>query len=448
MVACAGVVQKMKKTISLNSILHKDRIMIVFSLLLAVAVWALVSFGPGNVQTHTITATVKVDLTDTSAGYNDLRVIGEDTFEVDVVVEGTRSVIFNLSANDLEIKPSLTDIQGPGKSYVSLNVNKVGKTTGYTINSISPSTVEVDCDYWTTSSFAVTPDVSLLSVEDPQTQQLGDVVLDSAALVGGRVQLEGPRTVVRQVASIIARVEEAQVLNKTTHCSARFTALDASGVEVDVSQCVFTGVSDNSVDMTVPVWEQKKVNLTYKLANVPAGVSQTGLVVLSHSSITLVGEEDTLATAAQTIGNLGTFDFEHLRPSDAAFDITLSAPTGVKILEGNTVNVKLNIDKYATRTMSFDVGGLQDVTVENLPAGKSITLQAQKLTDIVLCGNQATLKRLTADDLQVTLDASSNTGNGSVRYTVRITVPTHNDVWVYYGEDTAASPYQLYGTLQ
>lgn len=437
----------MKQKFSLNELLHRDRLMIVFSLVVALAAWAVVSFGPGNVQTRTITATVKVDLTDTSAGYNDLRVIGEDTFTVNVVVEGTRSVIFNLASDDLEIKPSLTDIQGPGKSDVSLNVNKAGKSTGYTINSISPSTVTVECDYWNSASFSVSPDVSLLTVADEKAQQIGDVLLDTAALSDGRVSVEGPRTVIRQISSIVARVEEAQTLSKTAHLQARLLALNESGGEVDVSQCHFTGLSDSLVDVTVPIWVQRTVDLTYTLANVPSGLSQNGLVTLSHNSITLVGEEETLASAVDTIGNLGVFDFDHIRPESSEMTVDLNIPTGVKVLEGNSVTVSLAIDKFSTKTLSYPVRNLDDVVVENLPSGKTITLQEQKLTDIVVCGTAATLRRLTANDLKVTLDASSNTGNGSVRYTVRIAVPEHHDVWVYYGTDDSAA-YKLYGTLE
>ena len=437
----------MKKRFSLNDLLHNNKIMIAFSLVAAIVVWALVSFGPGNVQERTIPVTFKVDLTDTSAGYNDLRVIGENTFTVNVVVEGTRAVIYNLGSEDIDIRPSLADIQGPGRSTVSLSAAKAGKTTGYTINSLSPSTVAVTCDYWISSTFPVATDVSLLSVQDQKAQQLGDILLDSDALTDGNIRIEGPQTTIQQIASVVARVETAQTLTKTTHFKARLLALNAAGAEVDLSNCVFTGLSGDTIDMTVPVWVQRQVSLHYTLAHVPAGLSQTGLVTLSQNSVTLVGEEDALEAAAATIGNLGTFDFDHLQPSDAAFTVTLAVPSGVKVLEGDTISVTLAVGNYATKTLSYDVQGIEDVTVQNLPEGRTITLQGQKLTGIVLCGKAATLRRITAADLKLTLDASSNTGMGSVRYTVRIEVPRYPDVWVYYGKDDA-SAYRLYGTLE
>ncbi len=437
----------MKSKFSLDAFLHNDRLMVIFSIIVAAVVWGTVSFGPGNVQQRTITATVKVDLTDTAAGYNDLRVIGEDTFTVNVVVEGTRSVIFNLDSDDLEIRPSLADIQGPGKSDVSLTVNKAGKTTGYTVNSISPSTVTVDCDYWMSAGFTVTPDLEALSVEDEKKQQLGDVVLDTKGLTNGRVTVEGPRTTIQKIHSVAARVDQTQTLSKTAHLKANLLALDEDGNVVDVSQCRFVGLTDSVVDITVPVWVQRKVELTYQLENVPTGISQYGLVTLSQKTITLVGEEETINTVADTIGNLGVFDFDHLLPTDANFLVELDVPTGVKVLEGDSVAVAIAVDKLATTKLAYDVKSVDDVKVENLPEGKTITLQEQKLSDIVLCGNAATLRNIKAEDLVLTLDASSNTATGSVRYTVRVTVPKYPSVWVYHGADDAAA-YKLYGTME
>jgi YbbR domain-containing protein len=125
----------------------------------------------------------------------------------------------------------------------------------------------------------------------------------------------------------------------------------------------------------------------------------------------------------------------------------LNIPTGIKVLEGNAVLVQLAIDNYTTKTLSYAVSGLDDVTVENMPSDKKLSLQSQVLSDIVLCGNAATLRRITAKDLKLTLDASDSTATGSVRYVVRITVPNYNNVWVYYGKDDA-SAYRLYGTVE
>ncbi|MBQ7038478.1 MAG: hypothetical protein IJN61_05170 [Clostridia bacterium] len=437
----------MKTKFSLNALLHNERALLIISVIAAILIWALVSFGPGNIQERTITITETVDLADTIAGYNDLRVIGEDTFNVRVTVEGARSVIFNLNPEDIDIRPAFSEIQGAGVSEISLTATKA-KAGSYTITAVSPATISLNCDYWITANVPLTTDATTVSVKDEKTQQIGDLRMESTEITGGMIRVEGPQTVVKRIASVVAKIEEGGVIETTTRFTAALKALDADGNEVETTNCRFAGATaDNALDITVPVWVQKSVALSYELRNRPEGISQNGLVKLTPSTITLVGEAAALEAAATTIGNLGTIDFDRLTPADAETEITLNVPTGIKVLEGNTVSVQLGIGNYTSKTLSYAVDGLDDVTVENLPAGKTITLQSQVLSDIVLCGNTATLRRITAKDLKLTLDASGNAATGSVRYAVRITVPKYDNVWVYYGKDDA-SAYRLYGAVE
>ena len=438
----------MKRKISLNALLHNDRLMIICSAIAAVFVWALVTFGPGNVQQRTVSVPLKVDLAGTIVGQNGLRVVGEDTFTIDVSVEGTRSTVFKLTEEDFDIRPSLAEIQGVGRSEVSLTATKSGKTSGFTINSISPSKITLDCDYWTMSSFVVTPDVNSVKLKDEKVQQFGDLSIDSPAVQEGMVKIEGPQAVITKIATVTAKVEDKTTIEKTTRFPAELQALDAAGNSVSLENChVLQLGNDNRVEVTVPVWVQQKVPLTYTLANRPEAVPLAGLVTINPSEITLVGEAEALSAAASTIGNLGTVNFDRIKPEDSEITFSLNIPTGIRVLEGNTVTLTLDLKKYTTKTISRSVKGLEDVKVENLPAGKTISLNNQVLSNIVLCGPAAALKKITPNDLALTLDASSNTGVGSVRYLVRITLPEYQNVWVYYGKEDA-DMYRLYGTLE
>lgn len=440
----------MKKQFSLSKFLHNDRIVFIVSLVIALVVWGIISFGPGNVQTRTITATVKIDLTDTAAGYNDLRVLGNGEFTVNVVVEGSRSVIYGLGGEDIEVKPTLTDIQGPGKSEVSLTVNKAGKASGYSVKSVTPSTVTVECDYWTSVPFDVKLDDASLSLVTVSGE--GYYIPKNSADTVSRVTVVGPREVVKQIARVVPRIEKAQTITATTRLDARLLALNKDGDEVDITMCEFAEMAGNTVSITVPVWTERKVDLTYSLVNVPSGLKTDTLVTLSNalsdstSSITLAGEADALDLVTGSIGNLGVFDFDRLLPDKATFTKELALPSGVTVVEGNTVTVKLALDKYVTKKFTVAVRGTEDVTVKNLPEGKTLTLQEQQV-EFTLCGDSKQLSRIKADDLVMEVDASAVDESGTVRYAVRVSTPDHPAVWAYYGEDETDAP-KLYGTLE
>ncbi len=437
----------MKTKWSLNKLLHNDRFMIVVSIVIAIAVWALVSFGPSNITTREFAAQVTVDLTNTIAGYNDLRVIGEDSFTVSVKVQGPRSVVFNLSSDDIVIRPNYSDVQGPGESVLQLTASKGGRSTDYEIVDIYPREVTVDCDYWVAAEFLLATDISAITVADEKNQQIGDVVLDTTAAPNGIVRLEGPRTVINQISSIVAKVENAEVIANTTRYSAKMIALDEQGAAVDLANCQFLTPNSNTIDLTVPVWVQKKVDLTYELLNVPAGLSSNSLASLSMNTVTLVGEAQELENVAGIVANLGVFDFNHLTPDNSEILVTLNVPSTVRVLEDTEVIIKLNIGQYTTKNLSYTINNVDDVVVENLPADKMLTLQSQKLTDIVICGPSGTLRQINSGDLRVVLDATNSTGSGSVRYSARIEVPKYPSVWVYY-DTQEPSGYMVYGTLE
>ncbi len=441
------------KKFSLNALLHKDRVMIIFSLAVAVAVWAIISFGPGNVQQRTVTATVKVDLTDTSAEYDNLRVIGEDTFTVNITVEGTRSVIYSLTAADLEIKPDLSDIQGPGRSYVSLNVSKVGRYTDYTINSISPAAITVECEKWTNDFYPVRftdEDKQLLDVSavDESKQYLPKraISLDSAVVKDGRVQIEGPETITSQIAEVGVVLDGTHLLSKTSHLKARLVAYNEQGQTVDLSSCTIVGSADRTVIMTVPIRATKTVELVYALDNLPSGLKTDGLVTLLNpidkspiTTLTLVGESDALEALGDTL-DIGAIDFDHILPNGEPIPRQLVLPDGVEPINGSSeVLIQLSVAKYKTVETSYRVDSITDLTIVGLGDGQVASLyggQAQLVSGIVLCGeSRSVLNRIREADLVLTVDLTG--ASGYTEPEVRITVPNYPSVWVYYGEESA-----------
>lgn len=446
----------MKNRFSLNRLLHNDRLVLILSLVIAVVVWSIVSFGPGNVIERQITVPVKVDFTNTFAGVRELRVVGNDTFTITVTVKGPRSVILGLDSSDILVKPDASAVENPGKAKLPLSATKAGSATDYDITSISPSTVTVECDKWVTKTFDITNtdtvgiDISQVSVTQENLVLGNGKILAGDSMPDGKIVIEGPRNTINRIEKIEARVEAESAISKTTWFTASLVALDKDGADVDLTSCEFLTPESGVIDVEVPVEEIRVVDFTYQLVNVPAGLRDKNLVTLSPSFVTLRGEPEDLEEMAASIANLGTIDFNDLRPDDHTKKITLSVPAGISIEDAGVaggeefvVTMSLDIEKYSTKTLSYSIGSAQDVTVKNLPDGVRLTLQSKKISNIVLCGDSRDLKKITAADLVVELDAAGSSGTGSVRYSVTVSVPQYPSVWVYYGD----VGYHVYGTL-
>ena len=95
---------KLKGKLSLNKLMHNDRLMILFSLVAAIAIWAVIINGQSQEDTRIISnVPVSVTLTNQTAQDNGLRVINTGTGQrtVKVKVKGRRWQLVGLTTDDI-----------------------------------------------------------------------------------------------------------------------------------------------------------------------------------------------------------------------------------------------------------------------------------------------------------------------------------------------------------
>ena len=429
----------MKQKFSFHRLLHNNRLMLIVSLVAAVGIWATVSYGPSNVKERTMKIGVDLDLTDTYADSIGLCILDNTSYEVTVKVEGKWSVISALSSNDIRVRADYSELKKAGSQPVSFTASYNSEINDYDIVSVYPATIHVNCDYWETNlSFKVTPDLSRVSVTDPERYQLGDALIDPTVLPEGTVELEGPRSVTSRIKSVVARVEEEQKLSEVAVLPARLVALDENGAEVDISRCKLITPTSTTVNVTVPVWVSRTVDFTYQVAHMPALFrSAKEAVTLSHESVVVVGPEDELNELVPTLSNLGTFDFDNLLPENHTVVIPLNIPASCTVLD-NVTEITATLDIASLYTRAFDItvsNKSKNVVFKNLPAGVTAQVPQQTLSDILLVGKNYTLRSIAEEDLVVTIDMSQAVA-GAARYEARVSAKGKDTVWTYYGEDT------------
>lgn len=427
----------MKQKWSFRTLLHNNRLMMIVSLVLAVAIWASVAYGPANIKERALKISVDLDLSGTYAETIGLSLLDETSYEVTVNVKGKWSVISSLSPNDINVRADYRELTQSGAQNVSFIAAYNSEVTDFDIVSVSPASIKVNVDYWETGlTYKVTPDVSNVMVTDPQYLR-GDAVIDPALLPEGTVTLEGPRAVTSRIKSFVARIEEKKEITDVTVLPARLIALDSDGKEVDISACKFKGLTSDTVNVTVPVWESQTVEFTYTVNHLPALFdSVQDVLTVSPPSVVLVGPKGELADVALAMKDLGTFDFDNLLPEDEEMKLPLNIPSGCTVLDNvQEVTLSWDIGSLKTRTEDVAIGpDSGNVVFENLPAGMTAAAQQQTLTGITLVGKNYTLRNIALKDLVVTVDMSSAT-LGAGRYEARVSVKNQSKVWTYYGEE-------------
>ena len=253
----------MKKRFSFSRLLYNDKIMMIVSLLLATGIWFAVISGPANIEERPITVNVTIDLTNSYASQSGLHVIGEDEFDVKVTVSGAWSVITKLSEEDLRVRPDLTAVTGPGDVEIPLNVSRNSSETDYDILAVTPNAVTVTVDYWRDDvAFEIETDVTALTAAGENTM-IGEPVVDKSLFPDGNAIVSGPKTVVDRIDKLVARVTAPEELSAMKQYQVPLTAVDADGNDVDLSKCEIRGFTADTVTLTVPIWEERHIELGY-----------------------------------------------------------------------------------------------------------------------------------------------------------------------------------------
>lgn len=420
----------MKKRISFNKLLYNDKLMIVLSVIVAVGIWAGVLSSSSNIEERAIPVTVTVDLTNSYAYQSGLRVMGDTTFEVDVNVSGSWSVITKLTENDLRVRPDLTVITGAGDIAVPLTVSRNSSISDYEITSMSPSSVTINCDYWMEgASFRVETDVSALTVAD-EAYQIGRPVMDTTAFPDGYITVNGPKSTVEKIDSIVARVTTEEVISENAQYSVPLMALDANGNPLDITYCEFAELPEGFVSMTVPIWEERIIDIGYSVINVPAGIDVNEMLITEPATLDLLGPTAELDVLEAQLKNLGEIDFSMLSLTKDMVEFPLAIPsTVVMVNEADAVTVSLKRDDLAQKSLALTATS-QNVTVKGSAGKYLVTIPQQSLGNILVVGKKDSITSMTMAGLAIEVDIGTSPVEGTKQYQATIRIKGYDDVWI------------------
>ena len=249
----------MKGKFSLNRILHNNRLIMLISLLLAVILWVTVLYGSGNDEDRTVSlGAVSLKLTDYAAETRGLTLVEGGEVEVTAVVTGPRFLINKNIQDEIKVRGDMTNVVEPGEYNIALTATG---GSGYTIKEIRPNSVRILVDTIDTKDFPLSPDTAAVTVPNSEEYRLGDTIIDTSVINTSNIAVSGPSRTLAQIDRVVARVDKETTITKVTVFPAPLIALDASGNEVDTTNCQFydkDGKAIKSLNLTVPVSVPKK----------------------------------------------------------------------------------------------------------------------------------------------------------------------------------------------
>ena len=385
------------------------------SLLIAVIFWFFVDSEQGHNTTQTY-YNIPVEFigeTDTLPSRGLMLTTGADA-TVDLELRGPRTVISDLSREDITLQVDLTSITATGTfsmTYDLLLPDEIPRSS-VTTERASRSTITVTIE-------------ELFEKTVPVKVSVAGEVADGYIYMAERMIAEPSELTLSGREEDVDQVVSAQVMldlsGATSSVNQEFDyiLLDGQGNEVSGENIT---VSSRRIEISAPVYLVKTLELTVDFTESPgSALEDLQDWYLGVTSIEVAGEAANLEGVDDIL--LATVDLSTLL-SDTEMPLEITIPAGCVNISGITSTTLTILFKDTLETRAF--------TVSNISAiGLSQTQNFSRMTnsvEVLLRGDAQELEQVTTDDIRIVVDLTPYEDNGTYSVPAVDLVDGHSNV--------------------
>ena len=408
----------MKIKRNFDSLFQNDKIVLLISFFIAIAIWLMVVIS-ASPQTTRVIKGVKVTIDETVPSQFGLQVFGEDEFAVDVTVKGKKYQISgaSLSSEDISVVAQTTAVDSAGVYTLQLKAEYGSDNTDYTISTLSNKTVQVYFDTEKTANFVIEP---LIVADDfPIASEgfaCGDINLSETS-----VTVTGPSTQVNRIEKVVAELVLEESLSSNKSAETKIMPLDDS----NKSDFEYLTMNIDKVIVTIPILQMKHLDTVVTFKNAPDGLLLNPLEysITPNSADFNVLVDDYDKTNEYVVGSI---NFKELSPTSNTFTFDAKNTT-ITNEDIESFVVSVNMDDYTQEYMKIP---FSRITVNN---PNNIEFSMSDLNkSVVVVGTEENLKAITEDMVTVEVDLSSVTLEDGVWKTVPAVVTVDSATcWIY-----------------
>ena len=430
-----------KISIFFSRLFEKDVVVKITSLAAAIVIWFVISVSAyPTMKKPVYSVPVQIALEGTYADSHKLQAMSISAETVNIVVEGKREQVGNLTADELIAVASAENVMYAMEYSLPLEiVCSSGKK--FEVESIDPASVTVDFDEIISKEIELTPELSGISAADGYFID-GE---DSVAVVPNIVTVTGPAEILKNVTRASVVVSEDTSLTKTED-------FITSAVKLYRGNAVVTDkdkerLSFDKTDFTVhvPVFGKKTVKLNVRITNAPDGFNTAAFMEkleLSVDEIEVAVPNELMSDTETEILDIAVIDMREVDiGKEFTFDVDSFLPEGyLDKNEIGTVTVKCPSDGLVKRTIHITNPSMQLV---NVPSGYDFRIATSGVMPIFI-GSEESMEQLTYIDIIARVDMLNGLnieeGASYLPMPVTFSIPAFSDVWCIGTEDGALSP--------
>ena len=389
------------KRFSFRRILDNNKIILVISFVLAVAIWLIISMQFSDPQEATF-SDVPVTIDTTMSDSIDLQVFGQKDMRVSIQVSGKRYDVspLTLSQDDFIVTASTVNVSSAGKHSLPITVRLKDTSRNVEIVSFRPESVDVYFDYSLTESYPI--EVQLTAPDGGIAADgfvNGDPIASSA-----EVTVSGASTEINEIAKVLAKVKLDAPLEQT----AKFENVSLSIVNANggVIRSAYVKVEDSITDVTVtvPIFKIMQFKPSVRFKNTPSYFTDHPVSYICSPSGTVNAAVSTdLLDSAESL-SLGTIDFADVKMGTNVFTFAAKDIPNIRVLDNvEEFRVYFSMDGFQSRT--FTLTG-EDISFTSVPRGVTASVAPDAQYTVTVVGLESEVQELTADRISAAVDAA------------------------------------------
>lgn len=426
-----------KKSI-IERIVFNNKALMVFSVIVAIFIWATVKINYAE-ETYRTLSDVKINITSTVDESSELvAFVDEKELYCEVEVKGKSYDInsYSLTKDEIVVEASGTFVDSAGYKVLTLTAKTAeGGMSGFEITRISPSSISVYYDRKTTDTFNVEAKLS----NDLDSLVEGDYAVGQPVPSMNTIDVTGPATVLNRLSKVYFTAsikDDALPLTASKNLPAKI-AFDLEN-EDEAKYLICEGINNesNPATVTVPVNVTKEVETGVKFVNQPAVFSEKvdGVTVSPNKVKISYNPQDDEQYDKLFIG---TIDFSKISNKVNYFEFPIDEKLGVNIADKSLEKFDVSVDMSKMSRKTLDKAPTKVVFLnQDENYNYSIDFENSNLDEIVLIGPADSLKKITADDIQIEINVSSLSVNSRIIQKVKVSnisiqSDDIDDCWVY-----------------
>lgn len=393
----------------------KKIITVAISVAVAFALWMYVVMVIGPEYKDTF-RDVKVELVGKSAlESQNLMILGEEDYTVDLVLSGNRSDLNKLSSSNISVTLDLSKILDPGKTAYRYDVSFPGNVAkdSITIESQSPTGITLEV----VRKAEKTVDIQVVYDEDQIPAGYGVLPVEQEL---DELHITGPEDVIGKIAVAKIWLDITEENNKSDIPGEYMATLcDINGQEVDSRYVTVTTAGAESIAVTLPIRMKKEVPL--KVHVLEGGGVTAENITLSPATITVLGKAEDLENLNEWYINTPEepLDLSVLEEGSTIEPFPLELPKDIINRSGVTeVTVAVSFEDLIQQEFTVK---REQIQLLNVPEGMVPEISEQQLK-VTVRGMESTVKALDASDILISVDFSEAKLGQMKEWPVKITI--------------------------